>query len=283
MKRILFTFTALLILNGGFLSKVFALEYSWLENYNPTQTIEQRIPTPKGYERVPVPAGSFQEWLRKLPLKPEGAEVLLFNGDKKSRQNLHVAVVDLDVGTQDLQQCADAVMRLRAEYLNSQQRYEAIHFNFTSGDRASFQQWSQGYRPKIKGNQVRWQKTKAPSSSYHSLRRYLNSVFMYAGSYSLEKELKSVAALDKMHIGDIFIQGGFPGHAVIVVDMAQHTRDGQKIFMLAQSYMPAQDVHVLKNPSKWRSTPWYDLDFEQELRTPEWTFQQDDLKRFPER
>jgi hypothetical protein len=50
--------------------------------------------------------------------------------------------------------------------------------------------------------------------------------------------------------------------------------------MLAQSYMPAQDVHILKNPAKWRSTPWYELDFGEELRTPEWTFHKEDLKRF---
>ena len=103
---------------------------------------------------------------------------------------------------------------------------------------------------------------------------------MYAGSYSLEQELQSVKNLHEMQIGDVFIEGGFPGHAVIIVDMAQHKSSGEKIFLLAQSYMPAQDVHILRNPAKWRADPWYDLEFGDELRTPEWIFQKNQLRRF---
>lgn len=278
MKPFFFIIAILLLLQGS----ASAQEYLWMEGYSSSNTIAARIPVPRGYERIPAPLGSFQEWLRHLPLKDEGAKVLLFDGNEKGRQNIHVAVVDLDVGTQNLQQCADAVMRLRAEYLYARQQYDAIHFNFTSGDRASFQQWRAGYRPTINGNQVRWQKSQPPDSSRKTFRRYLNSVFMYAGSYSLERELQSVGSLDDMRIGDVFIQGGFPGHAVIVVDMARHTKTGAKIFMLAQSYMPAQDVHLLKNPGKLRSTPWYELNFGETLRTPEWTFRKTDLKRFPD-
>ncbi len=43
-------------------------------------------------------------------------------------------------------------------------------------------------------------------------------VFAYAGTLSLYEELESVPIKD-MDIGDIFVQGGSPGHAVIVVDM----------------------------------------------------------------
>jgi len=53
--------------------------------------------------------------------------------------------------------------------------------------------------------------------------------------YSLAKELKPIA-VENMKIGDVFIQGGFPGHAIIVVDMAIHVRTGERLFMLAQSY-----------------------------------------------
>ena len=66
-----------------------------------------------------------------------------------------------------------------------------------------------------------------------------------------------------MRIGDFFIQGGFPGHAVIIVDMAEaiepKTGGGRrKYFLLAQSYMPAQDMHVLRNPAG--ESPWYAFD-----------------------
>ena len=73
----------------------------------------------------------------------------------------------------------------------------------------------------------------------------MNLIFAYAGTLSLSKELPS-AAFDDMRIGDIFIQGGNPGHAVIVVDMAKHPATGEQLFLLAQSYMPAQDIQILQ-------------------------------------
>ncbi|MEL6922398.1 MAG: DUF4846 domain-containing protein, partial [Bacteroidota bacterium] len=77
-----------------------------------------------------------------------------------------------------------------------------------------------------------------------------------------------------------FIQGGFPGHAVIVVDMAENEA-GEKLFLLAQSYMPAQDMHILKNPKNATASPWYALkDLSAELPTPEWNFSIADLHRF---
>lgn len=49
--------------------------------------------------------------------------------------------------------------------------------------------------------------------------------------------------------------------------------------MLAQGYMPAQDFHVLKNPSH-DTDPWY---YEEEViypfATPEYTFEEGSLRR----
>lgn len=95
----------------------------------------------------------------------------------------------------------------------------------------------------------------------------------------LKKELKK-RSLVKMEIGDVFIQGGFPGHAVTVVDMAENPKTGEKLFLLSQSYMPAQDMHILKNPGEPSLNPWYSLNFGEELATPEWTFAPGDLYRF---
>ena len=44
--------------------------------------------------------------------------------------------------------------------------------------------------------------------------------------------------------------------------------------------MPAQDMHVLRNPAAGNDNPWYGLDFGETLRTPEWTFKSTDLQRF---
>ena len=83
-----------------------------------------------------------------------------------------------------------------------------------------------------------------------------------------------------MRIGDVFIRGGFPGHAVIVVNMAENRDTHQRVFLLAQSYMPAQDIHVLRNPTDSELSPWYPLDFDDHLRTPEYRFRDDELRRF---
>ena len=86
-------------------------------------------------------------------------------------------------------------------------------------------------------------------------------------------------SLDKIKIGDVFIKGGNPGHAVIIVDMAENDR-GEKIFMLAQSYMPAQQTQILINPNDKELGVWYSLKGKDELITPEWDFSINQLRSF---
>jgi hypothetical protein len=242
-------------------------------------TIRSMIAAPDGYKRSAVTANSYGEFLRNLPVKSSGSPVKLYNGQMKGNQAAHVAVVDLEIGNKDLHQCADAIMRLRAEYLWKRGLYSQIHFNFTSGFRFDYSKWKEGYRIRMDGDRATWIKQSNPSNTYADFWKYMELVFSYAGTASLSKELKSVG-LDDMQIGDLFIKGGFPGHAVVVVDMAVNEATGKKVFMLAQSYMPAQETHVLKNPNDSGLSPWYALDFDGELVTPEWTFNGQQLKRF---
>lgn len=241
-------------------------------------SVQERIKAPEGFQRIKTEEGSFGEYLTNLPLKPHGEKVKRFDGSVKTGE-VHEAVVDLDIGNRDLQQCADAVIRLRAEYLYKQRRYTEIEFNFVNGFRADYDRWMQGYRVAVSGNRAGWVKRAGCSNDYEDFRRYLDVVFAYASTISLSRELKPVE-LNDMKIGDVFIQGGSPGHCVIVVDMAEDPASGKKLFMLAQSYMPAQDIHILKNPRDDDSSPWYPLDFGEKLVTPEWTFDKGDLKRF---
>ncbi|HOJ81106.1 MAG TPA: DUF4846 domain-containing protein, partial [Clostridiales bacterium] len=108
-------------------------------------TVAERIKPPEGFERVELDAGSFGEFLRNLPLKPHGTKVRYYDGRVKP-WDVHAAVIDMDVGEKDLQQCADAVIRLRAEYLFSKGLYDQIHFNFTNGFNAEYKKWMEGYR-----------------------------------------------------------------------------------------------------------------------------------------
>lgn len=203
---------------------------------------------------------------------------MLYNGRLKAR-DVHEAVVDLPVGNKDLHQCADAIMRLRAEYLYAQQRFDQIHFNFTNGFRVDYAEWMKGKRIAVTGSEVRWVQKTDPSNSSRDLWNYLETLFTYAGTLSLEKELKP-ASVNELKIGDIFIQGGSPGHAVIVVDLAENELTGEKLFLLAQSYMPAQEIHILKNFNDESISPWYSIDSGESLATPEWNFRSSDLKRF---
>lgn len=109
----------------------------------------------------------------------------------------------------------------------------------------------------------------------------MDMVFAYSGTLSLNNELESVE-IEEMVIGDVFIIGGSPGHAVIVVDMGEN-EIGDKIFILAQSYMPAQETQILINPKDKILSPWYSLEDAKnmgKLITPEWSFDLDRLKRF---
>jgi Domain of unknown function (4846) len=176
----------------------------------------------------------------------------------KWRQDVHVAVIDIDVGSRDLRQCADAIMRLRGEWLFSAGR--PVAFNDTDGKRRTF--------------------SARDKSDHVAFRKYMDLVFAYAGTYSLEHELKPTPLAD-IQIGDVFVKGGFPGHAVLVADMAENAQTGEKRFLLIQSYMPAQEMHVLKNPAAPDGSPWYPAAISGDLVTPEWTFAPGALHRWP--
>jgi hypothetical protein len=135
--------------------------YSWKPG-SAGEALERRYPPPPGFARVPVEPLSFAEWLRGLPMKSTGTAVLLHTGARKWRQDVHAGVVDIDVGQRDLQQCADAVMRLRAEWLYSSGRKSDIAFNDTQGKRLRFSSRSK--------------------QDYPGFRKYMDFVFAYAGT-----------------------------------------------------------------------------------------------------
>ena len=242
-------------------------------------TIKDRYSTPIGFERIEVETNSFGEFLRNQKLKAYGEKVLYFDGREKNKNNVYDSVFQVDIGYRGLPQCADAIMLLRAEYLYSLEAYDDIKFNFVSGFKAEYKKLMEGNRIKIDGNTVNYYKATEASNTYESFRKYMDMVFAYSGTLSLNQELKAIDIAD-MKIGDVFIVGGSPGHAVIVVDMAEN-HNGDKIFMLAQSYMPAQETQLLINPNDKTISPWYSLKDADKLITPEWSFELENLKTWP--
>lgn len=67
---------------------------------------------------------------------------------------------------------------------------------------------------------------------------------------------------------------------MIIADMATDGK-GRKAMLAAQSYMPAQDIHVVTNLNDQRVSPWYIYDGNTEtFAFPEWTFKSCQIKRF---
>ena len=261
----------------------FAQNYTWLPpgGYDPRQTVEKRISPPLGFQRVAVTSNSFARWLRGLPLLPDGSPVRIYpvsRGALKRRQDVHFAVVRMDV--MRFQQCADAIIRLRAEYLWSAGRADDTCFAFTSGDLCCWERWRAGWRPRAvrQGAGVIWERTAQDSRSRGTFLDYLDKVMEFAGTASMSRELALVEP-EQIQIGDVLVQGGTPGHAVMVLDLAEN-ENGKKMMLLGQSYMPAQEFHVLKNFQS-NDSPWYATDFGDQLVTPEWTFHKSHCRRFP--
>ena len=100
------------------------------------------------------------------------------------------------------------------------------------------------------------------------------------GTLSLEKELKPTS-WKNLKPGDVLIKGGSPGHAVLVMDVARHPGTGEQLFLLAQSYMPAQDVHILQNLRDKSISPWFKEPLQNTIFTPEWTFYANQLRSWP--
>lgn len=258
---------------AGGLSSAQAQE--WLEPARRDYLINRLTP-PQGYLRLAVRDGSFGAWLRALPLKPAGAPILLHTGQPRGTQGGAAAIVDIDVGRANLQQCADAIIRLRAEYLRASGRGHALAFRFTNGERYAYADYLAGRRPMPRGNAITWASMSSSADTRASFRAWLDIIFTYAGTISLARELMRITDPETIEPGDVLIQPGSPGHAVIAVDVAERD-DGRRVAMFAQSFMPAQSIHVLRGPL---ADTWYSVSGNAVFETPDWRFAAADLRRF---
>jgi len=229
-------------------------------------TLVERFAAPEGFTRVPVVEGSFAASLRALALEPPGAPIVAFDGRVIDERPL--AVVALDVGAKDLQQCADSIIRLDAEHRLSSGARDTIAYAFTSGDVYAFDSYVAGVRPIIDARgRVRFeQRAKAVAPDRAALRAYLDIVFMYAGTASLSATTKPVA-VNALAAGDFFVLGGFPGHAILILDVAKDA-SGNARYLLGEGYMPAQSFHVVETKD---GGAWHALADDGTLTVPSWS------------
>ncbi len=242
-------------------------------------SVKSRVKLPEGFTREVYTEGSFQEYIRNYKLKPFGAKVINYDGSNYFNQIGHFGVLEIPVPENGLQQCADALIRIRSEYLWNKNQKDKIGFNFTSGHYCSWSKYAEGYRPKINGNKVTFHKTAKANHSKDNFYKYLNLIYMYSGTISLFNEMPKNNSIEKLKVGDMLIVGGSPGHVVMIADVIENEL-GEKRFLLFQGNTPAQSVHLLKNLEDTSISPWYELKLNSEINIPGYTFYDSKFIRF---
>lgn len=216
------------------------------------------IPLPKGFERVNVKEKSFAAWLRNLEIK-KSKNLHYYNGKLSNHQNWVYGIINIDVPSNGLQQCADAIMRLKAEYLYTTKQFQAIKF----------------------GNQKHFYSFLNDQNSCTSrdcFNRYLNQVFAFCGTYTLEEMSKQKDEFEAIEPTDLLVKGGSPGHAMLVADVATNKNTGEKLYLLLQSYSPSEDVHIVVNQANSALGPWYKVEKNEQISTPGYTFAKQHLR-----
>ena len=175
------------------------------------------------------------------------------------------AVAALDVGVGDLQQCADSVIRLHAEWLFAagtarRQLPRGVgrgHALRALGARAS------GWSPHGLG--FTWSSSARADAGHASYRRWLDAVFTYANTGSLARDGEPVAPAESPPRATSWCSRAARATPCSVLDLAR-APDGRRALLLGQGYMPAQSFHVLRpgaaaapgsssSPGTCRSTP----------------------------
>lgn len=242
-------------------------------------TIQSRVNSPQGYKRVEYPTGSFESYLRNYKLKTFGSKIINYDNSEYYWQGGHIGILDIPVPKNGLQQCADALIRVRSEYLWLTNQKDKIGFNFTSGHYCSWAKYAEGYRPKIQGNKVSFYKTSEENHSKENFYRYLNLIYMYSGTLSLYSELPKINNVKDLKIGDMLIRGGSPGHIVMICDEVVNAK-GDKMYLLFQGNTPAQSVHLVKNLEDSNNSPWYTLKKNAVIPVSNYTFGSSKFVRF---
>lgn len=241
-------------------------------------TLETRVLVPDGYFRDPADADSLTAFLRNYPMKEHGSPALLYDGTAAEDQSGIAAVFALPLEAEDFQQCADSVMRVFAEYYWKIGQQERISFHFTTGFSAEYSQWRDGCRLQVSGNEFTWKRQTEYDDSYEAFVQYLRIVFVYANTQSMDMYEAKPITLDELAVGDVWLEGGSPGHVMMVVDLCRD-ENGKKAFLLAQGHMPAQEFVLMENPLH-PEDPWY---YEEEISYPFVTdvheFQEGSLQR----
>ena len=244
-------------------------------------TVRERFSAPENYVWVEEKPNSFGYFIENFKLKPYGTKILKYDGTPIVTQNLHEAVFDRGGGGGGLQQCADAIIRLRAEYLKSAGKEDEIGFHYTSGHLLKWSDYKNGHRLLVEGNRVTPAIISAVDPSVNSFQNYLDNIYNYAGTISQNRETIPVTKNEDLQTGDILITAGSPGHVVFIAGVSKN-KEGKKLYLLGEGFTPAQSISIMKNPHNPAISPWYELDVNaDEITTSRYVFKPVNFRRYP--
>jgi len=256
--------------------------YAWPRRAAAYESLAQRTnPPPAGFSRVPAEVGTYAWWLRHLPVLGPAEPLRYHDGTVVPRGNSTVAaIVDLDTGKRDLQQCMDVLLRLRAEYLRAAGLERRIAFRYVGGRYYTWSSWKKGLRPDRATPDLRLVPRAAWGDSRGNFLHYLQTLYYDTGTMHHQNEPK-VAPAD-LAIGDFFVyapsNAHATGHAVVVLDLAV-SASGERRIVVGQGDTPATDFHVLRDP---KGSAWFPIPATDFLGTFLWPtpFSWDMLRRF---
>lgn len=225
------------------------------------ETVAEAFPPPNNAIRVE--GGAFGQYLGELSVRSVDEPVRTHDGHVVGH---HARVIELPLVKGDLQQCADSAIRIRAEWLRLT-GVSDIGFHATSGDPIPWERYRNGERPYVKNNRIDWRSTQTPGT----WDGWLRSVFIWAGTISLQAY--DTVKVDSPIPGDVLVEGGSPGHAVLILDVAK--REGHTYILIGEGFMPAQDFHIELGPE----AGWWRWDG-QGLTLNHWDFGPDALRRW---
>lgn len=253
--------------------------YPFVTELGTTHNICRAFSPPKGFVRIASPSNSFGAWLSGLPLRPRGTMPLTHKGTKARWSASEVAaVVDLGFGrVGHIQDCAASTFRVWSEFLVAHQRGDELAVTMNQKQRLSWSQYQRGCSPRYDktsrklsvkcGGKER--ATTTPTEQSTALQKYVRSVMTWTNSATLNRHLTKVKR-EALAPGHLILQpnptGGI-GHASIVVDAAVGP-DGERRFLIAMGFLPAQDFFILIPKQTPREMgPWCTLDeFEEHLK-----------------
>jgi hypothetical protein len=230
--------------------------YAWLsaEAVRRYEPLVRRFPAPEGYVRVAVSPGDYGDWLRHLPLRPDDAPV-----DRLA------AVVDWRWTNARRLGAANAVLRLRGEYLWFCCANEAIAFRFTSGDLFEWKRWADGWAPAVAGRRVEWRQGPEPGFSRQSYTKYLDTLLAYASVNSLAADTHPVTD-GTIQPGDVLVESGRGGFAAVVLDVAVNA-DGRVSILIGQTVKAAGGFCVIQAAA---DSVWHEAEADAAIDLPGW-------------